>query len=101
MAIRVIKLITKEEIIGDVTSIESVVTVENPMVMVPFQDEKKQVRINFIPYAPFADGSKQIIGIYPHAIAADYVPADDIANHYRSSFGSGIQVVPSMQGIIT
>lgn len=99
MAIRIIKLVSKEEIIGDVVGTDGVVTIENPMILVPFQDEKKQVRINFIPYAAFAEGSKPSIGIYPHAIAADYVPAEDIANHYRSSFGSGIQIVPTMQGL--
>jgi hypothetical protein len=96
MAIKVIKLVTREEVIGEVSVGDGVVNVENPMLLVPYQDEKsKQIKINFIPYAPFAE-AKATIGIYPHAIAADYEPADDITNHYRSAFGSGIQVVPSM-----
>lgn len=99
MTIRIIKLMTRDEIIGDVTSTDGVVLVENPMAMVPFQDEKKQIKINFIPYAPYANGSKPSIGIYPHAIAADYEPAEDIADHYRRSFGSGISIVPSMVGL--
>lgn len=100
MAIRIIKLVTKEEIIGDVQADEGngVVMIESPMVLMPFQDEKKQIRINFIPYAPYAE-TKAVIGIYPHAIASDYEPADDIREHYRQSFGSGIQIVPSLVGV--
>jgi hypothetical protein len=98
--IRIIKLMTGEEIIGDVSAQPTgVVEIKSPMILAPAQDEMSgKVKLNFLPYAAYGIPDKTI-GIYPHAIAADYEPTPDLANHYNTTFGSGIQIVPSMQGL--
>lgn len=94
--IRVLKLTTGEEVIGKIVATDKgALEMKSPMLLVPTQGENGQVKVAFMPFAPYAD-KDQIIGIYPHAITADYVPSADLESHYSQSFISQIQVVPSM-----
>ena len=94
--IRVLKLTSGEEIIGKIVNTENgAVELKSPMLLVPTQTEGGQVKVAFMPFAPYGD-KEQTIGIYPHAIVADYVPSPDLEQHYSQSFISQIQVVPSM-----
>jgi hypothetical protein len=94
--IRVLKLTSGEEIIGKIVNTDKgAIEMKSPMLLVPTQTEQGQVKVAFMPFAPYGD-KEQVIGIYPHAIVADYVPSSDLEQHYSQSFISQIQVVGSM-----
>lgn len=94
--IRVLKLTSGEEVIGKIVNTDKgAVELKSPMLLVPTQTETGQVKVAFMPFAPYGD-KDQTIGIYPHAIVADYTASPDLEQHYSQSFISQIQVVGSM-----
>lgn len=94
--IRVLKLTSGEEIIGKIINTDKgAIEMKSPMLLVPTQTEGGQVKVAFMPFAPYGD-KDQVIGIYPHAVVADYTASPDLEQHYSQSFISQIQVVGSM-----
>ena len=80
-----------EDVIGDVTEIDSGYIVEKPAVLMPMPGSQgREMSMGMVPWQPFSKNTK-------FDIPADWVvttsePADDIENGYRTNFGSGIQV---------
>jgi hypothetical protein len=96
MTIKVIKLVTGEEVIGDMKPSgphDDRITVDKPcaVMLVSSKSTPDQHSMALIPYAAYtADHS---IEIYKKSIVWTAELADDVLNQYNSIFGSGIQIV--------
>ena len=89
MTIGVIKLITGEEIIGEIEIQPSYVTLTNVGVvqLVPTQTG---VGMSLYPFAPYAEESK--FSFKNEHIITSFEPSVDLRNNYNKMFGSGIQI---------
>ena len=95
MAVKLLRLKSSEDIIGDVVSENSeYITVSNPAMLMPVGDPRGgNVQMGLAPWLPFSD-QKEID--FPRdwvLVVADAV--QDIVNNYNQVFGSGI-VVPQV-----
>ena len=96
MAVKLLRLKSSEDIIGDVVSENSeYITVSNPAMLMPVGDPRGgNVQMGLAPWLPFSD-QKEID--FPRdwvLVVADAV--QDIVNNYNQVFGSGI-VVPQVK----
>jgi hypothetical protein len=90
--VKVFKMISGEEIIGNVVSSDSSkYEVKNPAQIV-LQRTETGMAVAMAPYMPYADGN---INLYSTAIAADCSPDIKLVNEYNKLFGSGIQIAPA------
>lgn len=95
--IKVIKLVTGEEVIGNMKKADAqsdTITVDKPcaVMLVSSKSTPDQHSMALIPYAAYtADHS---IEIYKKSIVWMSDLADDVLNQYNMIFGSGIQIVP-------
>jgi hypothetical protein len=92
--VKVFKMISGEEIIGNVVSTDSLhqlYEVKNPAQIV-LQRTETGMAVAMAPYMPYADGN---INLYSTAIAADCSPDIKLVNEYNKLFGSGIQIAPA------
>ena len=89
MTIAVIKLITGEEIIGEIDIQPTYVTLTNVGVvqLVPTQTG---VGMSLYPFAPYAEESK--FSFKNEHIITSFEPSIDLRNNYNKMFGSGIQI---------
>jgi len=89
--IKVIKLISGEEIIGDVT-LDSRVTVKNPcyLQMVPSRTNPEQPAMALVPSALHLQDRSYTFKDEHVLFVAE--PVKDLYNQYNSIFGSGIQL---------
>ena len=83
MNVKIIKLISGEELIGEFNE----KTITNPVVMVPVSDKS----IGFSPWMPYSEDKSFILKEEQIQIIA--TPSKVIANEYNKAFGSGI-VIP-------
>ena len=96
MTIKVIKLVTGEEVIGDMKPSgphDDRITVDKPcaVMLVSSKSTPDKHSMALIPYAAYtADHS---IEIYKKSLVWTSDLADDVLNEYNSIFGSGIQIV--------
>ena len=97
MNVKLLRLKSGEDVIADVTLVdtEDTIKIENPAMLMPTgQSQGGHVQMGFGPWAPFADEQK-------FEIPRDWLvyistPNKDLLNQYNSVFGSGI-VVPDMK----
>lgn len=90
--IRVFKLISGEEIIGEIFNhFDRDIEIKSPATIV-LQQTEKGVGVALMPYMAYATGN---ISLHRHAIAADAEPDVKLVNEYNRIFGSGIEVVPA------
>lgn len=87
--IKLIRLVSGEEILADVKETENFVEIKNPLVMVPTGEGKIGVA-DYMPYSDIAKGT---------TIALTHImfmvnPIDDFANAHKERFG-GIVTPPS------
>ena len=98
--IRIIKLMTGEEVIGKIVKTDNgAIELKTPVLLVPQMDDTNKVKINFMPYAAYGDPDKTV-GIYPHAIVADYEPSKELEEHYSQKFLGTIQIVSPLQASV-
>ena len=88
--IKIIKLITGEEIIGDMSQTGDNVTVSGPATVHLVPAEGGRMTIAMIPFAPYAEENSFMFSL-THIMTA-YTPGDDLRNQYNQRFGSGIVV---------
>jgi len=103
MNIKAFKLITGEDILGEVESeSETEFVIENPVGIAVVRDPKTgQPNIGFSPFPLHAEQvSRSLITISKKNVVYFYNPAEDFVTNYNSIFGSGI-VVPPQKQIIT
>jgi len=91
MNIKVLKLITSEELIGEWDQEKS--SILNPVVMVPVAQNK----IGFQPWIPL--GEDEEIFIKDQHIMAVVTPDTKLQNEYNRVFGSGL-IVPDEEKLI-
>jgi hypothetical protein len=89
--IKIVKLITGEELIADVTGSE-ILTLSKPcsLQMVPSRQNPDQPMMGMFPYAAYTEG--HCIDVDIDKIVWDATPVKELYNQYNSAFGSGIQL---------
>lgn len=90
--IQIVKLITGEEIIGEVTDLTSKFVVKNPCVlqMVPSRNNPEQVGMALAPIAMHVENHTVTVKV-EHVLWA-VTPVKELYNQYNSVFGTGIQL---------
>lgn len=102
MVIIVLKLITGEEVLGEVQSqSETEWVLENPVGIAVVRGKDGQPNVGFAPFpihAPQKPGS--IVALAKKHVIYSYVPAEDFITNYNQIFGSGIVLPPTKQLIV-
>ena len=96
MAVKIVRLKSSEDVIGDVVSENSEnIRVSNPAMLMPVGDPRGgNVQMGLAPWMPFSD-QKEID--FPRDWVLVVVdPVQDLVNNYNQAFGSGI-VVPQVK----
>lgn len=91
--IKIIKLISGEELIADITEVEGKLNVKQPAVihLVPSRTEQNQIMVGLLPYAQYTKSHS--LEVAKTAVLWTEEPADELYNQYNSIFGSGIQLL--------
>ena len=92
MAVAIFRIISGEEIIGDVVKTDNdtnSIEVKNPALMIMQQQSADKVGLGLLPFMPYADGN---ITIKVDHITAECEPSTEVRNEYSRIFGSGIQI---------
>lgn len=89
-SIVVFKLVSGEEMIGEVFStFDSTEDIKNPAVVM-MQRTEQGMGVALMPYLPYCDGN---ISFNKHGIIATGEPSQNMRNEYNRIFGSGIEIV--------
>lgn len=91
MTVQIVKIITGEELIGNIINDQfDEIVIDNPanIHMAPTQDSRMQLYL--IPYAPYAE--KDRFTLSKSHVIMQYEPNVDLLNKYNHMFGSGIQI---------
>ena len=90
--IKVVKLVTTEEIVGDLTDKGEFYLIEQPcaVIIIPSQSSLSEHRMGLMPYAGYTKGHQ--IEVRKDKIAWEADPAEELYNQYNKVFGSGIQL---------
>ena len=101
MEIKVLKLVTGEEVLGEVTGRDpDMITLKNPVGIAIMRGQDGQPNIGFAPFPLHAEqksGSTQIFKI--EHIVYQYEPAEDFKTNYDQLFGTGL-ITPSKKLIV-
>lgn len=102
MDIRVLKLITQEEVLGEVESeSETEFVLSNPVGIAVVRGKDGQPNVGLAPFPLHAEQKQDTTFAIPkRSVVYSYIPAQDFINNYNQIFGSGIVVPPTKQ-IIT
>jgi hypothetical protein len=89
--IKIVKLVTGEELIADATESGSNITLKQPCAiqLMPGRSEG-QTMMGLIPYASYTEDFKVTISL--DKVVWQESPSADIYNQYNSAFGTGIQL---------
>lgn len=91
--IKIVKLISGEELVGDVTMDATKLNINTPAMiqLMPHRTDPNQFMVGLIPYAQYTKS---------HAVEMDRShilwveePVEDLYNNYNTMFGTGIQLV--------
>jgi hypothetical protein len=98
MEIKMIKLLSGEEILcGVVSQDENHIEVENPVVIVPTQQESGKTSVGFAEFPMFAHRDQKTLKIRKSVVVIEpYNAPDNFVNQWRQIYGSGI-VIPSIE----
>ena len=93
--IRILKLVTGEEIIGYSSEAHGEITVKKPcyIQLVPSRADPEQPAMALMPYAAYTKDHKVVIDI--STIVWSEEPLIELYNQYNSLFGTGL-VIPKM-----
>jgi hypothetical protein len=102
MKILAFKLITGEDVLGEVESeSETEFVLENPVGIAVVRGKDGNPNIGFTPFPIHAEQkSGATIAISKKNVVYSYVPAQDFVDNYNQIFGSGI-IVPPQKSLIT
>ena len=87
MNIKVVRLISSEELIGDWN--EETNTITNPVVMVPVAKDQ----LGFSPWIPYVD--EEDVQLKEQHIMTVLTPDNKLQNEYNRVYGSGLIVPPT------
>jgi hypothetical protein len=101
MNIILIKLITGEDVLGEVqTETDNEYVLENPVGVAVVRGQNGQPNVGFAPFPLHSEQKKgATIALKKAHVVYSYVPAPDFVDNYKQVFGAGI-VLPNKQ-IIT
>ena len=92
MEIKIVKLVSGEELITEIKTIgETYTTISNPLVVVTAPDGGGGVGIALMEWMPFAITKE--VNISNSQIICSLEAEQDLVNGYNEKFGSGIQIV--------
>lgn len=91
-SIVVFKIVSGEEIIGEVFNANGVVVEVKNSAVVMLQRTENGVGVALMPYLPYCDGN---VSFYKTAIVAEGEPSQNMINEYNRIYGAGIQVAPA------
>jgi len=102
MKIITIKLITHEEVLGEVEKETlDTITLKNPVAISIVRSKDGSPNVGFSPFPLHAEQKSEFtIDIDKRHIVYSYEPAEDFKSNYNQLFGSGI-ILPKQQSIIT
>ena len=91
--IKILKLVTGEEIIGELNYIETKIEVTRPcaVMLISSKSTPDQHSMALIPYAGYA--KDHTITVDERAVIWEAELEDSVYNQYQSIFGSGIQIL--------
>ena len=93
MNVKIVKIISGEELIGEYD--EETTTIKNPVVMIPVSKEK----IAFQPWVPYSEDKE--FKLKESMILVGATPSKLITNEFNRVYGSGIVVPTDGGGLIT
>ena len=98
--LRILKLTTGEEIVGDLVEVEGkeIYRVENPCVLAIGMNQAGKAALQMQPLLIFSD--QKVVQIKHAHVIYEVSVAQEIKNKYNEIYGSGI-VVPTQSKIIT
>ena len=102
MDIKILKLITGEEVLGEIESqSETEIVIINPVGVAVVRGKDGQPNVGFAPFPLHAEQKTDATVCFSKKnIVYSYVPAEDFVKNYNQIFGSGI-VIPPQKQIIT
>lgn len=102
MLIIVLKLITGEEVLGEVLAQnETEWILENPVGIAVVRGKDGQPNVGFAPFPIHATQKEgSVVALSKKHVIYSYVPAEDFITNYNQIFGSGIVLPPTKQLII-
>jgi hypothetical protein len=90
--IYVFKIVSGEEIIGEIfNTYDTHYDIKNPAVVM-LQRTEQGVGVALMPYMPYCEGK---VSFYKNSIVAVGEPSQNMMNEYNRLYGSGIQVAPA------
>ncbi len=91
MTVKIVKIVTGEEVIGseELSTSEGIV-LKNPAVILMRQTPDGKFSVALAPYMAYAEFGR--VHIYKTAIAADCEPDVQMVNEYNRIYGSGIEI---------
>ena len=101
MNIRILKLITGEEVLGEVVSDTAVIKVKNPVSVAIVRDKSGVPNVGFAPFPLHAESKSGLtVDFDRQNVVYSYEPAEDFVRNYDQLFGTGI-ILPKQQSIVT
>jgi hypothetical protein len=94
MTLYIVRLITGEDLIGELTVRDDIYTLKN-VGIVQLVPTKDGVGISLDPYAPYAKISEFVFK--EQHVMTTYEPSLELENNYSRIFGSGIQIASSIR----
>lgn len=95
MTIKAFKLITGEEIIGEVSFVSETFTIKNPVGIAFHRGPDGKPSVGFAPFPIHADQKEDAtIDIHTRHVVYSYEPAKDYIDNYNEVFGSKL-VLPN------
>ena len=91
--IKLIRMKSGEDVIGEFEETEDGVVVEKPVVLMQMPGDRGQIQMGMVPWQPFSRSNKFTISKEWIVTISD--PAVDIENGYRKQHGSGIELSTS------
>lgn len=90
--IQVIKLVSGEELVGDVSTEGTLVKIKQPcfLQMIPSRSEPSKTMMALVPYAMYLEDHS--VTVESKNILWSGKPVSELYNQYNSVFGSGIQL---------
>ena len=90
--IKIVKLITGEELIADTEDDHDSITLKQPCAiqLMPSRNDPTQTMMGLIPYASYTEDFKVTVSL--DKVIWQEKPSKEIYNQYNSAFGSGIQL---------
>ena len=91
MSIKVVRLVSGEELIGDWNEEKHIIT--NPVIMVPIAKDQ----LGFSPWIPYVD--EEEVSLKEQHIVTILTPDNKLQNEYNRVYGSGL-IVPDAEKFI-